>query len=105
MTLKKKYYATPENKFYGHMARAKRRGIPFELTFNEWWDIWTSSGHWNERGRYRHQYVMARHGDVGPYAVGNVKIITNSENVKEVCGERSIQAKLTNEQARQIIVA
>lgn len=61
---------------------AKYRGIPFELTFDEWMKIWTGSGHWHERGRGK-GYVMARFGDKGPYAIGNVKIITNAENRRE----------------------
>jgi hypothetical protein len=31
---------------------------------------------------------MARHGDTGPYAVDNVKIITTRENVAEVKGKK-----------------
>jgi hypothetical protein len=64
-------------------GHARYRGIPFVLTFDEWKAIWEESGHLSERGRNRDQYVMARIGDRGPYAVGNVKIITFVENVSE----------------------
>jgi hypothetical protein len=60
---------------------ARRRGIPWDLSFTEWSAIWGEKIH--KRGRGRDQLCMARKGDVGPYAVGNVKIITNAENVKE----------------------
>lgn len=66
-----------------HKSGAKVRGIPFLLTFEEWLQIWEDSGHFHERGNRRNQYCMARFGDVGPYAVGNVKIILHSENSKE----------------------
>jgi hypothetical protein len=59
---------------------ATRRGIEFLLSFRQWFEIWQASGHWEERGRGRGKYCMARFGDCGPYAVDNVKIITNAEN-------------------------
>src|SRR5207253_10050521 len=52
---------------------AERRFIGFELTFDEWCRIWDESGCYPVRGR--RGYVMARSGDDGPYAVGNVSII------------------------------
>jgi hypothetical protein len=58
------------------VAGAKTRGIPFLLTFEEWWQIWQDSGHWEERGNLSGQYVMCRNADQGPYAVGNVRIDT-----------------------------
>ena len=60
--------------------QAKRRGIGFLLTFEEWWAIWQASGRWEQRGIRRGQYCMARFGDEGPYAVGNVWISTVEEN-------------------------
>lgn len=70
--------------FWNKRSDANFRGIEFLLTFEEWLEIWEASGHLHERGRKRGQYVMARYGDKGPYAVGNVKIITAGENVAEV---------------------
>lgn len=61
----------------------KVRNIPFLLTFHEWLQIWTDSGHLLERGRGRGKYCMARFGDAGPYAVGNVQIILHTENTSE----------------------
>ena len=62
---------------------AARRRIDFLLTFGEWLQIWVDSGHLLERGCRKGQYVMARFGDKGPYAVGNVKIVTCNVNNKE----------------------
>jgi hypothetical protein len=75
-------------KYSVHKACAKRRGIAFELTFEEWLEIWEASGHFEERGTRSHQYHMARHGDLGPYAVGNVKIVTASQNAAEGKGSK-----------------
>lgn len=71
-------------RFGTHKSGARRRGIPFLLTFSEWLDIWEESGHLAVRGRRRGQYAMARYGDKGPYAVGNVRIILAEENAAEM---------------------
>ena len=68
------------NAYCFHRNSARQRGIDFKLTFDEWLDFWKQSGHLHERGRKKDQYVMARHNDLGPYAVGNVSIITGTEN-------------------------
>lgn len=60
-----------------------RRKVPFELTFTEWMWLWLSSGYWDQRGNKRDDYVMARIGDQGPYAVGNVFFQTVAENARE----------------------
>ena len=60
---------------------AKKRGIDFNLTFEEWNHIWQVSGKWDERGRGSKKYCMARHRDIGPYSINNVSIITNHENL------------------------
>jgi hypothetical protein len=70
-------------RFTAQRAHAKKRGISFEFTFDEWWNIWQKSGRWAERGCGKGQYVMARFGDIGPYASNNVKIITIEENSRE----------------------
>jgi len=62
---------------------AIKRGIKFDLTFTEWWSIWQQSGYWYHRGCCRGQYVMARFGDKGPYAISNVAIVLVSQNAIE----------------------
>lgn len=70
--------------FQAQRGTAKSRGIGWEITFAEWWKVWSESGHWSERGRaHVGVYVMARFGDVGPYKVGNVEIITHSQNISD----------------------
>jgi len=70
---------TPKRRFTEHKSNAKRDGKEFLLTFAEWWAIWEP--HWEGRGNGR--LVMCRTGDVGPYAVGNVRIDTQANNSKE----------------------
>jgi hypothetical protein len=65
-------------KFNAHKGGAKKRGIEFKFTFNEWWDIWKP--HWANRGRGKGQFVMCRTMDKGAYEVGNVRIDTPKGN-------------------------
>jgi hypothetical protein len=69
-------------RFKKQQYHAKARGIAWELTYVEWLQIWHASGHFEERGCKAGQYVMARHNDVGGYAVGNVAIVLCNENNK-----------------------
>jgi hypothetical protein len=34
-----------EQKYHQHKFRTERRGIPFELTFQQWLKVWQDSGH------------------------------------------------------------
>lgn len=69
--------------FNTQLNDAKRRGIAFEFSFEEWLKVWTESGHLHERGNRKNQYVMARNGDTGPYAEWNVRCVTVAKNVNE----------------------
>jgi hypothetical protein len=71
-------WSDPNYRAYQNHLRRARRNMGFHLTFDEWMTIWTESGHFHERGLGG--YVMARNNDSGPYAIGNVKIITQREN-------------------------
>jgi hypothetical protein len=81
--------------------RARQRGISFQLSFEQWLDIWKKSGHLHERGRRRDQYVMARPGDKGPYSVANSRIVTGNKNRSEAHAGKKISQK----QKLQIIKA
>ena len=69
--------------FVTHRDNAKRRPVPFTLTFEQWLEIWEQSGHLDEYGRAPHEYCMGRIGDRGGYEVGNVYITTNEQNRQE----------------------
>jgi hypothetical protein len=78
-----KYNSTPMGKFVRQKSNAKARGIDWELTFDQWWEIWEKSGKWEQRGTQAKDYCMARKFDWGPYAVGNVVITTVRKNSQE----------------------
>ena len=66
--------------FQQQRQNAKKRGITWDLTLKEWWDIWDASGRWSQRGRGRDLYVMSRKHDTGSYAVDNCFIQQGIEN-------------------------
>jgi hypothetical protein len=70
-------------KYSTHKSNAKRRGIEFDLTFEQWFDIWEKSNKWNERGRGADKYCMCRVGDTGSYSVNNVFIGQGKHNVSD----------------------
>jgi hypothetical protein len=72
---------TPFRRYHQQRMNARYRGIGWELTFDQWQDLWLE--HYDRRGRESGQYVMARHGDEGPYAVGNVSIKPVEDNLAE----------------------
>lgn len=59
---------------------AKRRGIEFLFTFEEWRDWWIATGKWELRGKTAGCYQMCRKGDKGPYALNNVYCDTVEAN-------------------------
>lgn len=74
---------TEKQKYRNQMARAKHRGIEWNLTFEQWMRIWEESGKWQLRGKGMGKYVMARNGDVGPYSPENVSIIPYEQNATD----------------------
>lgn len=73
---------TPKVAYETHKRKATRRGIEFKLTFQEWFNIWEE--HWEGRGAFKASSLqMCRLNDEGAYEIGNVRIDTLSNNVKE----------------------
>lgn len=66
--------------FQMHRWNAKRRGIPFLFTFDQWVAWWMTGDRWSRRGRTKDALVMARPGDTGPYSPSNVVCISHHEN-------------------------
>jgi len=93
-TYRKRNARNPEwRAFIKHRSVAKQRGIEFLFTFEEWIAIWRDSGRWTERGCRKGQYCMARFGDKGPYATGNVRICLVTENHVEYNSQRVLSAE------------
>ena len=69
-------------KYKEQKKAAKRRGIEFKLTFEEWYEWWQQTGHYHERGMYKGQYCMCRINDTGPYELGNIYCDLTSNNTR-----------------------
>ena len=72
---------------------AAKRNIEFNLSFEQWWDIWQQSGHWENRGRKIGQYCMSRYGDIGTYEISNVFIQQSRHNVSQAQAGRPSSKK------------
>lgn len=102
-------------RWLGQRYGARKRGIEFCFTFEEWVKWWEDhlGPDWMERrGRHKGQFQMARNGDEGSYADWNVKCLTVEDNVKDQLinghvpsGEKHCLATLTDEQVRAIYTA
>jgi hypothetical protein len=70
--------------FTNQRSNAGKRGIQWNFTFREWWQVWLDSGKWECRGRHANDFVMARYGDKDtPYAADTVYICTSTVNLKD----------------------
>ena len=80
-------------KYQSHRSNAKRRGIEFDLTYDEWLEIWGQK--LEDRGRLSGQYGMLRTRDEGGYTVGNVRIGTPKENQQEAAVAKKVKSAQT----------
>lgn len=81
----------PFGRYTDQKVGARGRGLPFTLTYDEWWSLWEP--YWETRGVGGH--VMCRTNDLGGYELGNVRIDTHTNNNIEACksGGRSREVK------------
>lgn len=78
----KKYRSTPYGKYVNHKFRARQSGIPFNISFDDWYALWKPYLNLNDGVKY----CMCRTGDKGAYEVGNVRIDTAANNNLEARG-------------------
>lgn len=93
MTPNERYRRTPRGKYTLHKINAKRRGVPFLLTFGQWWVIWCFSGKWKRRGWRPGRFVMCRVGDAGAYEWGNVYIGPAKHNLRDAAKKGGMVVK------------
>jgi hypothetical protein len=77
---------TARSVFNDQRQNAKRRGVAFKLTFEQWKSWWRQQlgVYWfQKRGRGLGRYQMCRIDDKGSYCLGNIKCSTHEENVCE----------------------
>ena len=82
-------------KFIAQRQAARQRGIEWNLSFEEWSNIWKESCRWDQRGPGNDQYCMCRYGDEGVYETGNVFIGLADDNKREANKRRAVLRKST----------
>ena len=50
----------------------KRRGVPLELSLEQWWDWWQEDDRWSRRGRNRGDVMMQRKRSDAAYTLDNI---------------------------------
>lgn len=74
-----------KNKYTNKKGNAKKKGIPFLLSFEEYMELVAEAGLIDPEqiGISIDSYHLSRYGDVGPYEIGNCRFIPHRENLKE----------------------
>jgi hypothetical protein len=85
----------PERAAYGQQRdHARARRIPFTLSFDEWWAVVEPTGYMDGKGCLRHQLHVDRLDPSKGYEVGNIRVITCTENVVRDNRRRFVDAKI-----------
>lgn len=71
-----------KRRYKEHKHNAKKRNVEFLITFQEWYDWWSATGKWDQRGQGSDKYCMCRVNDKGPYAIGNIFCDTYGNNTR-----------------------
>jgi hypothetical protein len=73
--------------FHSHKFNAKKRNIPFELTFDEWYNWWLSNGVDKSlpsvSRNTQDELCMCRKQDLGPYSIDNIYCDTRENNARD----------------------
>lgn len=67
-------------KYCSQRAGANKRGVGWELTFEQWLEWWGAD--LDKRGRGTSNLQMQRLADTGPYKLGNIRKGTPLQNMK-----------------------
>lgn len=68
----------------------------FQITLEEWTQLWIDSGKWLERGRKSHEYSLSRIDYSKPLTKDNARVMTNRERVSRVHKGKVISDEVKN---------
>ena len=68
-----------------HKAQAAYRGEPYELTYQQWADLWNKNNSWIYRGRGGDCLCLTMGDPTIGWHVDNVEIITRKEQLRRQC--------------------
>lgn len=75
--------STPKKEYLDQKYHAQDRDIDWNISYEEWLEIWLISGMYKNRGREKGNYQMCRRYDEGAYSPTNCYIATVEQNQKE----------------------
>jgi hypothetical protein len=89
------------SRYRSQKASSIKRNIGWNFTFETWLEWWGDD--FINRGRERDQLCMARHEDIGPYDINNVKKLTNAQNAGDAHRGKtqSVEWRIKRGQARK----
>jgi hypothetical protein len=64
-------------------ALAKRKGIAFTVSFEDWLEVWQNSGLMHLRARSRRGAVMGRKDDAQPWCKDNLEVLEHWHNTSK----------------------
>lgn len=73
----------PKKAYDDQLRHAVERGIDWQLSYEDWLELWLVSGKWFSRGKKKGQYQMCRYGDAGPYSLKNCYIGSVEQNQED----------------------
>jgi len=73
-----KYYAWAK-----HRSQAHYRSEPYDLTWEDWQDIWSKPGEFLNRGRKPENLTLTRIDDDGAWTRDNVIVMTRLEQLRK----------------------
>ena len=68
-----------------HKAQANYRGELYELTFQDWQQLWNKDDRWQERGRSGTSLCLTMRDKGMGWTMTNVEVITRNEQVRRQC--------------------
>jgi hypothetical protein len=69
--------------FIQQKNQAQWREEPWQITFEEWKQLWDESGQWHNRGRERSCYCMTRRDVMEPWTKHNAVVISREEHSRK----------------------
>lgn len=80
----------PKKAYDDQKRHASARGIPWNLSYEDFLELWLVSGKWSQRGKKINDFCMCRFGDKGPYSKTNVFIGSVKDNLRERWVDREL---------------
>lgn len=82
-SIKKFVISAIERRFLTTRCQARHRNEPFEITRQQFIDMWLTDDRWQNTGRGSDSFVLTRINRSGAWSLDNVKIVTRKQMLEE----------------------